>query len=117
MPIKQLVTQFGMGTSIRSQDYTQAAARAISDALWHNSLSVAEAFDFPREAMHIQVQIGVQRPEAVDCAALLPIFPYGQASITVVKGGLDIPKWDRTGLSVVANVAITVGFDMEDTHA
>lgn len=54
-----------MGTSIRSQDYTQAAARAIRDALWHNSLNVAEAFDLPREAMRIQVQIGVQRPAAV----------------------------------------------------
>jgi uncharacterized protein (TIGR02058 family) len=46
--MKRLVTQFGMGTSIRSQDYTQAAARAIRDALWHNSLNVADAFDFPR---------------------------------------------------------------------
>jgi len=117
MPMKRLVTQFGMGTSIRSQDYTQAAARAIRDALWHNSLNVAEAFDFPREAMRIQVQIGVQRPEAVDCSVLLPIFPYGQPTITVVQGGMDIPRRDKTGLSVVANVAITVGFDMEDTHA
>jgi hypothetical protein len=48
---------------------------------------------------------------------LLPIFPYGQPTITVVQGGLDIPRRDKTGLSVVANVAITVGFDMEDTHA
>jgi hypothetical protein len=53
----------------------------------------------------------------VDCSVLLPIFPYGQPTITVVQGGLDIPRRDKTGLSVVANVAITVGFDMEDTHA
>lgn len=117
MPIKKLVTQFGMGTSIRSQDYTQAAARGIRDALWHNALNVAEAFDFPRQAMLIQVVIGVQNPDAVDCAALLPIFPYGQPTITVVKGGLDILKQGNTGMSVVANVAITVAFDMEDTHA
>lgn len=54
-----------MVTSIRIQDYTQAAARAIRDALLLNSLKVAEAFDLPREAMRIQVQIGVQRPGTV----------------------------------------------------
>ncbi|WP_371133167.1 Lin0512 family protein [Hydrogenophaga sp.] len=34
--MKRVVTQFGMGTSIRSRNYTEAAARAIRDALWHN---------------------------------------------------------------------------------
>jgi uncharacterized protein (TIGR02058 family) len=42
---KTMVTQFGMGTSIRSRNYTEAAARAIRDAIWHNALNVAEAYD------------------------------------------------------------------------
>src|SRR5512141_2727676 len=108
MAKKRVVSQFGMGTSIRSRNYTEAAARAIRDALWHNSLNVAEAFGFPKEAMIIDVEIGVQQPDAVDRDALLKIFPYGQPSITVVKGGLDVPRRDRDGISVVANVAILV---------
>ncbi len=57
----RLVHQFGMGTSIRSRDYTEACARGIRDALWHNSVNVADAFGFPpREAMLIDVEIGVQ---------------------------------------------------------
>lgn len=116
MALKRLVTQFGMGTSIRSRNYTEAAARAIRDALWHNSLNVADAFDFPREAMIIQVEIGVQQPEMVDTAALLGIFPYGQPTIKVVKGGLDIERQDKDGLSIIANVAIVVSFDMEAVH-
>lgn len=116
MAKKRVVSQFGMGTSIRSRNYTEAAARAIRDALWHNSLNVAEAFGFPKEAMIIDVEVGVQRPDAVDRDALLKIFPYGQPSITVVKGGLDVPRRDREGISVVANVAILVSFDMEPTH-
>lgn len=116
MAKKRLVAQFGMGTSIRSRDYTGAAARAIRDALWHNSLNVADAFGFPKEAMIIDVQVGVQQPDAVDCAALLKIFPYGQPAITVVKGGLDIPRRDKDGLSVIANVALVVSFDMEAVH-
>lgn len=113
MSKKRVVTQFGMGTSIRSRNYTEAAARAIRDALWHNSLNVAEAFGFPREAMLIDVQIGVQQPEAVDSSALLKIFPYGQPSISVVKGGLDIVKPGTDRVSVVANAAVMVSFDME----
>lgn len=116
MAKKRVVSQFGMGTSIRSRNYTEAAARAIRDALWHNSLNVAEAFGFPREAMIIDVEVGVQQPDAVDRDALLTIFPYGQPSIKVVKGGLDIPRRDRDGISVVANVAILVSFDMEAAH-
>lgn len=112
----RMVTQFGMGTSIRSQDYTQAAARAIRDALWHNSLNVATAFGFPREAMLIDVEIGVQKPEAVDTTVLLDIFPYGQPTIRVVRGGLDVCKPDGSDPTVIANAALVVSFDMERSH-
>lgn len=113
MAKKRVVTQFGMGTSIRSRNYTEAALRAIRDALWHNSLNVAEAFGFPKEAMIIDVEVGVQQPESVDRDALLKIFPYGQPSVTVVKGGLDVPKPRGDGMSVIANAAVLVSFDME----
>ncbi|PLX73316.1 MAG: hypothetical protein C0607_13970 [Azoarcus sp.] len=116
MAKKRVVTQFGMGGSIRSKNYTEAAARAIRDALWHNSLNVAEAFGFPKTAMIIDVEIGVQKPEEVDTSALHGIFPYGQPSITVVKGGLDIPKPHTDGLTVIANAAIIVSFDMEPAN-
>jgi len=108
--------QFGMGTSIRSRDYTEACARAIRDALWHNSLNVADAFGFPREAMLIDVEIGVQKPEQVNTEALLAVFPYGQPSITLTKGGLDVNKPDGSNTSVIANAAIIVSFDIEPNH-
>ena len=113
MAKKRVVSQFGMGTSIRSRNYTGAAERAIRDALWHNSQNVAQAFGFPREAMIIDVEIGVPRPDAVDRDALLKIFPYGRPAVSVVKGGLDIPKPGGEGMSVVANAAVIVSFDME----
>ncbi len=112
----RMVHQFGMGTSIRSRNYTEAAARAIRDALWHNSLNVADAFGFPKEAMLIDVEIGAQQPEAVDSNALRDIFPYGKPHITVVKGGLDVDKPDGGGTTVIVNAAIIVSFDMEPAH-
>lgn len=110
----RVLTEFGMGTSLRRQDYTQAARRALQDALWHNSINMAELFGFPKEAMIIDVEIGVQNPDAVDTASLLDIFPYGQPSISTVKGGLDIPRPDGDGNpTVIANVALSVSFEME----
>ena len=117
MALKKVALEIGMGTDIRGGDYTKAAVRALRDALWHNSLTVADAFGFPREEMIIDVEIGVQQPEAVDREALLAVFPYGKPTVTVVKGGLDVPRRDKEGLSVIANAAVVVSFDMERTHA
>ncbi|HBB84750.1 MAG TPA: hypothetical protein DC031_16120, partial [Sulfitobacter sp.] len=41
-----LMVEFGMGSSLRRADYTQAAKRAVQDALWHNSINLAELFGF-----------------------------------------------------------------------
>jgi len=109
----RILNEFGMGTSLRRRDYTQAALRAVENALWHNSVSGAPAFGFPKEAMLIDVEIGVQEPDKVDTSKLLDIFPYGQPVIHVTKGGLDVPKPDGSGVTVIANAAICVSFDME----
>ena len=94
----RVLTEFGMGTSLRRQDYTQAARRGLQDALWHNSIIMAELFGFPKEAMLIDVEIGVQEPEKVDTDSLLNIFPYGQPTITVHHGGLVVPRPDGSEL-------------------
>ncbi|WP_171132696.1 MULTISPECIES: Lin0512 family protein [unclassified Ruegeria] len=109
----RVLVEFGMGTSLRRMDYTEAAVRAIKDALWHNSVNMAELFGFPKEAMIIDAEIGVQQPDQVDTGALTAIFPYGQPNITVTKGGLDIEKPGRDGHTVIANAALIVSFDME----
>lgn len=109
-----MLTEFGMGTSLRRQDYTEAAARAVRDALWHNSINMAELLGLAKEDMLIDVEIGVQQPDAVDTEAIAAIFPYGQPSVTVVRGGLDIPRPDGDGNpTVIANAALSVAFDLE----
>lgn len=108
----RVLTEFGMGSSLRRQDYTQAAKRALQDALWHNSINMAELFGFPKEAMIIEVDIAVQQPDAVKTAELAAIFPYGQISISTSFGGLDIPR-PNGHPTVIANAAINVSFEME----
>ncbi len=115
MAKRRVLTEFGMGTSLRRQDYTQAASRAVKDALWHNSINMAELFGFPKDAMLIDLEIGVQQPDQVDTAALAAIFPYGQPRVKIVLGGLDIPRADGGKPTVIANAAISVSFEMERT--
>lgn len=111
MPTRRLLTEFGMGTSLRRQDYTSAAKKALQDALWHNSINLAELFGQPKEAMQITVDIGVQQPDRVDTSQLADIFPYGQISFNVTKGGLDIPR-PLGNPTVIANVAISVALEI-----
>lgn len=112
----QILVEFGMGSSLRQGDYTAAAARAIRDALWHNSINAAALFGFEKSDMIIDVDVAVMQPDQVDVAALKEIFPYGQATIHLQKGGLDIAKPDGSGVTVMANVALRVFFDMERAH-
>ncbi len=112
MPKTRLLTEFGLGTSLRRQDYTAAARRAIEDALWRNSINLAELFGQPKEAMLIDVEIAAQQPDRVDCTALADIFPYGQVTVTAAHGGLDIPRPDGNP-TVMVNAAISVSLDLE----
>ena len=109
----RIALELGMGTSLRQGDYTRAAVRAVQNALWRNSISFAEAFGFEKSDMLINVEIGVQDPEAVDAAEVKAVFPYGNGTVRVVHGGLDIPKPDGSGVTILANAAIIISFDME----
>ena len=108
---KRLLTEFGMGTSLRRQDYTEAAVRALKDALWHNSINLAELFGVEKSAMVLDVEVGVQAPDLVDVAVLKGVFPYGQPRLSVVKGGLDVPRNDGGKPTVIANAAISVSLE------
>lgn len=114
MARKRMVLEMGMGTDLQGQDYTKAAVRALRDALWHNSLTVASAFDVDRESMQVEVTIGVAQPEKVDAEAVKSVLPYGSATVDVVKGGLDVASEDGTKTTVVANAAAVVYLDLEE---
>jgi uncharacterized protein (TIGR02058 family) len=109
----RIALELGMGTSLRKGDYTRAAVRAVQDALWRNSVSFAEAFGFEKSDMLIDVEIGVQQPGAVDGDEVKAVLPYGNGGVRVVQGGLDIPKPDGRGMTILANAAIIISFDME----
>ena len=109
---KRVAVEFGMGSALRSEDPTSACIRAVKDALWHNSLTIAQAFGQTVEDMIVDVELACQDPSAVDIDQVADVFPYGQIAITAEKGGLNIPKPDG-GHTVVAHAAIIVSLHLE----
>jgi uncharacterized protein (TIGR02058 family) len=112
MSWKRMVLELGMGTDIRGADYTKAAVRALRDALWHNSLSIADAVGLPVDSMKVEVRIGVPHPEKVDKEAVLAVLPHGTGTVTVVEGGLEIPNDAGTDSMVLAHAAAIVRLDV-----
>ena len=57
--------------------------------------------------------IAWQKPASLsNLESLRDILPYGKGSFRAVHGGLDIAKPDA-GITVIANAAVIVSFDME----
>jgi len=112
MALKRMVLELGMGTDIRGADPTKAAVRALRDALWHNSLSIADAVGLPTDSMRVEVRIGVPHPEKVDKAQVLAVLPHGTGTVEIVEGGLEIPNDAGTDSMLLAHAAAVVRLDI-----
>jgi len=112
MTLKRMAIEIGMGTDIRGADYTKAAVRALRDALWHNSLNVADALGKPTDSMVVEVLIGVPKPDRVDKAEVLKVLPHGTGTVKVFEGGLEIFNDAGTSSTVLAHAAAIVRLDI-----
>lgn len=109
-----MVLEIGMGTDIRGDDPTKAAVRALRDALWHNSLSIAHALGLDTDSMRVEVTIGVPRPEAVDTSQVLAVLPHGTGTVKVVDGGLSIPNESGSDTTLIAQAGAVVWLDVPE---
>jgi uncharacterized protein (TIGR02058 family) len=112
MALKRIILELGSGNDLHGGDYTKAALRAVQDALHHSSLSVVRSLGLESNAMQVEVTIGVQKPEAVDTAAVKASLPRGHVTVNVVKGGLDVPAEGDHDAAVIASAAIAARFDL-----
>ena len=102
------VTEMGMGTDVHGRNYTQAAERAVFDAIHHSSLHFFAPLGKTADDMFIDLLIGEPEPDKVDADRVATGLPYGTVSVTVQKGGLEIPADDSKDAIVIANAGIIV---------
>lgn len=109
---KRVILEMGAGNDLHGGDYTKAAIRAVQDAIHHSSLSLIRSLGLDSRTMQVEVTIGVQRPEQVDAAAVKAALPHGTVTVTVVKGGLDVPDETSKDVAVIASAAVAVRMDL-----
>jgi uncharacterized protein (TIGR02058 family) len=112
MTVKRVILEMGSGNDLHGGDYTKAAVRAVQDALHHSSLSMLRSLSIDPKTMQVEVTIGVQQPEKVDPERVKATLPYGQITVKVVKGGLDVPDDTSDDRAVIASAAVIVGLDL-----
>ena len=117
MTRKRMVIEMGMGTDIRGKDYTKAACRALKDALWHNSLGIADIMGVDVDSMWVEVRIGIPQPKKVNVEEVLSILPHGTGQVSCVKGGLEIENTNRDDVTIIANAAAIVYLDATEGNS
>jgi uncharacterized protein (TIGR02058 family) len=105
---KRAILEMGAGNDLHGGDYTKAAIRAVQDALHHSSLSFIRTLGIDKDALVVNVTIGVQAPEKVDSAAVKASLPVGKVTVTAVKGGLDVPDEAVGDVAIIATAAVDV---------
>lgn len=125
MNLKKFIIEMGMGIDQHGQDPTNAARKAVEDAISRSCLSglleIARLQDVNQ--MFVEVLIACPQPERVDRASVLQAVPFGQKQIKVVKGGMVARSifqpelGDTSDESYVANAAVTVFVNMDDVLA
>lgn len=111
MALVRCVTEMGMGVDVHGLNYTEAAKRAVFDAIHHSSLGFPRLIGKTADDMHVEVTIGVPKPEAVDKKAVLATLPHGGGSINVVQGGLQVLNEKGDDGWLIANAILVVSIE------
>jgi uncharacterized protein (TIGR02058 family) len=100
-----------MGVDVHGLDYTNAAKRAVFDAIHHSSLGFPRLVGKTADDMRVDVTIGVPKPEAVDRQAVLATLPHGGGNINVVHGGLQVLYEGTSDGPLIASAILIVSLD------
>ncbi len=108
----KLIMELGTGSDLHGGDNTKAARRAVDDAIRHGSLLYLGEImkQGIRPKMHVDVTIGAPKPETVDSNAVLEALPFGEKTIKVVAGGLDIATGETDHITI-CNAAVMVSVE------
>ena len=112
MAAKRIILEMGSGNDLHGGDYTKAALRAVQDALHHSSLTFIRTFGLDSRQMQVEVTIAVQQPDKVDADKVKASLPHGQVTVSVVKGGLDVPDREGGDVAVIASAAVAVRMEL-----
>jgi uncharacterized protein (TIGR02058 family) len=118
---KKFVMEVGMGMDQHGQDPTNAACKAVKDAISRSCLAglleIARLDDVNQ--MAVDLLIACPHAEQVDKDKVLQAIPFGTKRIEVVEGGMVARSiyqpelGDTSDEAYIANAAVNVYVDMD----
>ena len=111
MALVRCITEMGMGVDVHGRDYTNAAKRAVFDAIHHSSLGFQRMLGKTADDMRVDVTIGIPSPESVKNDEVAAVLPHGTAHCKSVPGGLEVLNEAGDDAMVIANAVVIVSFD------
>ena len=116
MTRQRFIVELGTGVDLHGEDVTEAACRAVRDAISRNCLcGLLEIVGLEGpEQMEVEVLLASPKPDEVDLEKVKGMLPFGKVSVQSVPGGMKArglcvpqlaPECDQI---VVANAAVTV---------
>ena len=114
MSLTPAVLEMGTGIDLHGQNATEAARRAVWNAVHQSSLMFLGVFG-PETSknMIVDVTVAITRPNEVDEETVLSVLPHGKGKLTVIEGGMEIEGREGSGdFTLIANAAIIVKLDI-----
>ena len=121
MTRRRFIVETGMGIDQHGQDVTEAAIKAVRDAIARPCLTgIREVLGIQDWGhVYVDVLVACPHPEEVRIGEVLKALPVGNPTIKVVEGGMvacgvrSERFGDTSDEMYIANAAVTVWVDLE----
>ena len=103
--------EIGMGVDLQGENPTNAAVKAVENAIGHNYLPVMRGLVQEGNVMHVHVRLGVPSTvSTIDLSAVKAALPHGEVTIELAEGGLLTPSGTPdAGMICIVVAAVEVG--------
>ena len=119
MDNNRFIIELGTGIDLHGEDVTEAACRAVRDAVSSSCLcGLVEVLKLEKmDQVQVEILIGCPKPDEVDREKVAAEVPIGRKTVAVTLGGMQVkglcvprfgPDCDQI---VMANAAVTVCID------
>ncbi len=119
MGLKRYIVELGTGVDLHGEDVTEAACRAVKDAISRSCLcGLVEILGMEKlDAVRVDILVATPRPSEVKLDQVKEMAPIGQVTARAVLGGMETqglcvdrfgPECDRI---MVANASVTVSVE------
>ena len=119
MARKRFVVEIGTGIDLHGEDVTQAACRAVKNAISRSCLcGLVEILELENlDQVQVDILVASPRSQEVDLEQVMATVPIGQKTARAVEGGmmaqgLCVPQFaPNCDQIIVTNAAVTVSVD------